>query len=240
MARSIKQPARQSVMQYSLRAIFIATLAVAAMCGVIAPFLRNSPAFREAFLRTLALTSLGAALPVAWNCWSRYRLERQCGALLLVVSRHSRKRRSWWLGLNIVGAFAMLALDIYINTEILSMQAQLPPAQQRGLHFSMLPLIAGSYLANVFLTLWWKGATYSTELCEHGVIIGNAQLVPWDQFRGYRRAFDGTLQLLKPHEFITLHVPPDLWEAVTDIFDSHIPAVSTSRKPIAGNLDTDT
>jgi hypothetical protein len=235
MARSVGQPARQSVMQYSLRAILIATLAVAVLCGVLAPFLRNSTAFREAFLRAAAMASLGAALPVAFNCWIRFRLEGQCGALLLVVSKHSRKRRVWMLGLNIIGAFCLLAFDIYINTRLNSMRAALPPARQSNPNFSILPFMAGSYLANVFLNFWWKGATNSTELCENGVIICGSRLIPWSEFRGYRKAFDGTLQMLERHTFHALQIPQEIWPEVIAICDSHIPALATSRTPPDGN-----
>lgn len=221
---STTQPPRQTVMQYSLRAIFIATFGFAVLSALIAPFLRNSPVLREAFLRTMAFASLGAVLPVILACWSRYRLERQCGARLLVISKTSNKKRGWYIALNLLGAVAMLAGDVYLNARFLEVQATLPQGWQHSPRIFFVPFVAGTYLANVLINVWWKGAIYANELCENGVILSRA-LVPWSSLRGYRKVAGNKMQLLIKHMVLTADVDPDKWQAATEILDARIPGL---------------
>ncbi len=79
-----EKPARQSVWQYNLRGLFLATLAVAILSAFAAPLLRAAePKQRLAFVLIVAETAVGAFLCAAVLIRRRARLEKRFGTLLL-------------------------------------------------------------------------------------------------------------------------------------------------------------
>jgi hypothetical protein len=216
MAHSIEQPARQSVMRYSLRALLVATLAVAVVSAIVGPLLRMWNADGATLWHIFGGASIGAALSVGFRCWRRYQIERQCGELLLMVPMRINRSRPYWLALQIVGGFAVIAVDAFLDS--------IPRPNQRP--FNIMSVYGGLALADAFLSIWWKGVTYSTELCRNGVIVGSNRLTPWSVFRGYRWIYNGNIQLAQRFAVIDVIVPAELRSRVDEVLGEHLPCLS--------------
>jgi hypothetical protein len=217
MVPPFAQPKRQSVMQYSVRGIMLATLAVGIVCAVAMPLLKVLDLSAWALGWTFGWALAGAICSVAFRCIMRYKVEQKCGALLFTIPSVTRRGRRWAIGGGIVGGISMIAVDLWT--------ASTSPYQAP---LSIQAFMGGTFLAGAFLAIWWKGIIHSCELCEHGVVAGSISLMPWTSFCGYRRAYDNSLQVLLKHNFFTLRVPPDQEQQVLEIFDTHIPGKTTA------------
>jgi hypothetical protein len=211
----LQQPKRQTIMQYSLRGMLLATLGVAVLCAVIIPLLKYLNLDAADLRWRLGWTAAGAVSTVVFRCVMRYKIEHKCGALLAVITSQSKSSRRWAIAAGFIGGAALVFLGLYEGSS--------SPA---GDPISMNSLFGGCFLASAFLSLWWKEIAHACELCEHGVVADSMRLLPWSSFRGYRRAYDNSLQLLLKHDFFTLRVPPDQEPRVIEIFDTHIPKLN--------------
>jgi hypothetical protein len=199
-------------MRYSVRGIMTATFAVAAVCAVVTPILRAIDVDRDILRRVFATFAVGAFGGMAIECWRRYSIEKRCGQLLLLIP--AREKKSRWLGivLRLIVGNALMLIDVWLY----SIESH-PPQ-----NLSWLSAVAGALFAHAFLVLWWKDVFHSAEICANGIITPTTRFIPWSDLRGYRHAFDGSVQVLLFYDFITLRVSNDNKKALTDILDFHI------------------
>jgi hypothetical protein len=216
MIAHIDQSARQTVLQYSLRGMFLATLAAAILSAIAAPFVRHwDSAHTLAFVNTASGVLIGSIGWGIWMCWLRYSVEQKCGALLLRLPMQTPRGRRWYLVLSPIGAMSLIGMDFVTHLRMSTPHWS----------FDWLAACAGMTLANFVLAIWWKGATLAAELCENGVILASAGFSNWTEFKGFRWTRTGRLQLVKRFAVIDLHAPSELRALTDELLRKHIPSM---------------
>lgn len=179
MASDINQSPRQTVLQFSLRGIFLATLAAALLSAIAAPLLRTSDSHKQTTTYWfMAEVFTGALLWTAFRCWRRYQVEQLCGSTLLTLPMSPRRSQRFTIISQFLAAaaFAFMAImQIYRDAD-----SSIP------IYFAAQHLITGMLLSQFFLSIWWKGIPLSIEFCRSGVIVGATDFTPWAEFKRYR------------------------------------------------------
>jgi hypothetical protein len=204
-----------------MRGMMLATLAIGVACAIATPLLKALKIDEDSLLTIVSGALLGATVTVIFRCIRRYKLEHICGPQLAVIGMQSKASRRGAIGSGFVTGFQQLGFAVFISSH--SPQTWLLP---------LFSFIGGCGLAGAFLALWWKDITTSCELSEHGVLIGSWRFYEWQAFRGYRRAFDNSLQLLTKYNYFTLRVSAELEPRVIEILETHIP----KPQPVAPTL----
>ncbi len=214
-------------MRYSLRAMMVATLAVAIASSIIAPLLRMFDLDAEFMWHMFGGAGLGALLSVGFRCWRRYKIEHQCGPLELLVPMRLAKSRKW-IVLQALAGFGLIASDGAIQAIFWRPQAPAAAPQfTRPRPFNMASFWGGCILADAFLMIWWKGIPQSTELCQNGVVMGSQRLMPWSDFRGYRWIYNGNVQLVQKFSTLDMSVPLELRSDVDEVLRRHLECLSS-------------
>jgi hypothetical protein len=90
------------------------------------------------------------------------------------------------------------------------------------LYFAGQHFMAGMFVSQAVLSIWWKGVPLSVEFCQNGVTIGGIRFTPWTEFKRYRLSLHGSISLVKRSETITLHIQPDQVPEVEQLLQKYI------------------
>jgi hypothetical protein len=226
MNTSPEQPVRQSVWQYSLRGLFLATLAVAILSAFVAPLLRAAePKQRLAFVWIVVETALGAFLCAAVLIRRRSRLEKRFGTLLLSLAHRSLPRK--WIGIALAISQFVMPIWLTVSSVHLVFQSKEPSLI---VWLNPAPLMNGALLSYTFFTFWWRGPFGPIEFCEQGILFGQWGIA-WSEIKEYRVFSDSRIRLRKRFGTSDFHVPSECLADTDALLRRFVPRSAVSALP---------
>ena len=224
-----EKPARQSVWQYSLRGLFLATLAVAILSAFAVPLLRAAePKQRLAFVWIVAETAVGAFLCAAVLIRRRSRLEKRFGKLLLSFDRRSVPLK-WF-----ATALAISELALPIGLAIWSVHMVF---QSKGLSLIVwlnpVPFLELRLYSFSFFAFLWRRPNFGLiEFCERGILLGQRGIA-WSEFKEYRVFSNSRIRLRQRFGTNDLRVPSERLAETDALLRRLVPRSEFSAVPVS-------
>ena len=191
-------------MQFRLRSLFVATLVVAVLSALAAPWMRRLQPWQQARLAVfLAVTLLFASVFVVDLCHSRRKIERQSGKLLF---RTAIRGRIWYhLAIGVGALFVIAFWGLCLVDVLLS--------QDTADWWKWLcqPAIYAQWGATyAVFVLWWRFDPTTIEAREKGLILRGRNFLPWERMQSFRWGGPSPSHLtLQLHQrVVNLHVTP--------------------------------
>ena len=167
--------------QFSLRALFIATLVSAVVFAVLVPFVRGWPTdFQLHFVRVAAACVVLPAALYAWQAWHQQKLERASGELLAYFPGKSARMAA-------ICGIAIYLLGFAIWVWRLNFSA----SQGRELPDAWNLVVLGAFLNSS--SLWAYGA-HGIQLRDRGLIFQSVRF-DWREINRFTWPNDGKLVL---------------------------------------------
>jgi hypothetical protein len=195
---------QRTVVQFRLRSLFVATLVVAVLSAIAAPWVRRLQPWQQARLGVfLGVTLLLASVFVINLCCRRRSVERQSGKLLF---RTAIRGRVWYhLAIGVGVLFIVVGWGLCLVDVLLSQDAA-----DWWRWFYQPAIYAQWGAAYAVFVLWWKLDPTTIEAREKGLILRGRNFLPWERIQSFRWGgpipFHLTLQLHR--RVVNLHVNP--------------------------------
>jgi hypothetical protein len=211
--------------RFSIRALLVATIAVAVMAAVLGPNFRGIPAGQRMPVAALwGLCLVVTLLQVARLAWRRYRLEFAAGRRIVSApwgGTYSGHAGQWGVFLG-----AGFAVGVGILNQLLVHQkiALTSTRLDQFFDFAIAPLISGTCIAFGIGLVWWQR---TAQFREHGLLYG-LRFMPWTHVTHWKFAH-GLLMLegvdLRHIDFqLIMRVPADQVDSVEAVFSTELPA----------------
>lgn len=181
MASAIPQATnapRLSVAQFRIKDLLWMTLWVGVGLGALTPFLPEGTSERLVLLAELSMLLALFVVAAVSVSWQRRKIERQAGAVLLLV--RTRKRHRPWLHKVLIGVPLALMLVLLVALRLFGGA----PSLWLLLLIALNPALL---LGRLFLPACWERID-SLEVCENGLIFTGLHFIPWKAVTGFAQA----------------------------------------------------
>jgi hypothetical protein len=224
-------PPQERLLQFSLRGSLLLITGVATLVALAVPAVRSLSPEQQIALSRLAATFLGTCMILGgFIFWLRYRAERSCGEILLVVPSMKPTKSKFWKPQVIISIMMLVGMPLQLYTSLQSSTIILQrPNARISLSLSWLPYLvvclAAVQLMTVIFHIWFRNRFLSTEIGENGMIRGGLQYAPWSTYTGYSwNASKNVVDLRTKFSRTPVPVSPDHFERMDDILQHHFPA----------------
>jgi hypothetical protein len=220
----------KSLLQFSLRRSFWALTSTAILLALIAPAFRSLSPEQQAIVFRLGGVFLATMLVLVSSIFGlRYRAERRCGDIILIVPPPQPVKPPKWLKVLIpLMMFSVVIVQLVISFLSLSITLRQPQGTL-STGSSWLPYFiaftAAFQLTMVIPHIWLRNRFLTTELGKNGMIRGGLLFVPWSSFTSYSwNASKTAVDMRTRFSRTPVPVSSDHFEQVDSILQQHFPA----------------
>jgi hypothetical protein len=177
---------QKSMLQFSLRGSFWWLTALAILLAIAVPVVRSWPPERQTILLHLSATFFATIfLSAGLIFWLRFRAEKLCGEILLVVSPIQVGTSPHWKPQVFLPLMLASNTGLHIVLSLHSSANNLLLPGTVGVNSHMYACLTAVLLMLALYHLWFKGRFAGTEFGENGMIRGGLRYSPWNSFSWY-------------------------------------------------------
>jgi hypothetical protein len=221
---------QERLLQFSLRGTFLLITGAAFLIAIAVPAIRSLSSEEQVVLSRLTAAFVGTCLILGGIIfWRRYRAEKSCGEIVLVVPVMKLTKAKLWKpqvlisGMMIVG----MLLQLYVSLQSSAIILRQPNAI-KSLSLSWLPYLvvclAAVQLMSAVFHFWFRSRFLTTEIGENGLIRGALSYASWNTFTGYSwNASKNVVDLRTKFSRTPIPVSPDHFEQLESILQQHFP-----------------
>jgi hypothetical protein len=210
--------------RFSIRALLVATIAVAVVAAALGPYFRGIPAGQRMQVAALwGLCLVATLLQVGRFSWKRYRLEIAAGRRIVSAPWGGTSTgHAGSLGIYLGAGFAV---GVGILNQLLVHQRMAATSTRFGqlFDFAFAPIISGTCIAFGIGLVWWQR---TAQFREHGLLYG-LRYIPWTHVTHWK--FANRLLMVEgvdPRHIdfqLIMRVPADQVDSVEAVFSAKLP-----------------
>ena len=180
----------KSMLQFSLRGSLWGLTALAILLAIAVPVVRAWPPERQTALLQLSATFFATILvSVGLIFWLRYRAERLCGEILLVVSPIQVAKLPRWKPQVFLPLMLAANMGVQMMFSLQSSMHYLRQPSALNANYSWFPHLNACMTAVLLILalydFWFRNRFIATEFGTNGMIRGGLRYSAWSSFTWY-------------------------------------------------------